>query len=175
MPPEADGDIGFRAVTTADLPLLATWMARPHWAEWWGEADTELGYVQDMIEGRDDTQPFIFTLDGVPQGYIQVWRIASARTEPWLTEAPWLMWLPDNTVGVDLSLADAAMLSRGVGSAVLRAFVARLRAAGETEIIIDPDPANLRAVRAYEKAGFRVIAELQGRTGDSLLMRHAAD
>jgi RimJ/RimL family protein N-acetyltransferase len=172
VPPEGIGEIGFRRVTAGDLPILGEWMARPHWAEWWGAQEVELGYVRDMIAGRDDTEPFIFTIDGVAQGYIQMWRIASARTEPWLTEAPWLMWLPDGTVGVDLSIADAAMLSRGVGAAVLRAFVAQLRAAGETDIIIDPDPKNKQAVRAYEKAGFRVIEALLGRTGDSLLMRH---
>ena len=40
-------------------------------------------------------------------------------------------------------------------------------------IIIDPDPANVRAVRAYEKAGFVPIPELVGRTGDDvLIMQH---
>ena len=168
----ADAPISFRPVTRADLPLLAEWLARPHWREWWGEAETELGYIRDMIEGRDTTEPYLFELDGTPLGYIQMWRIADNRFEPWLTEAPWLAELPDEAVGVDLSLADTARLSQGIGSAVLRAFVTRLRERGHHVIIIDPDPANLRAVRAYKKAGFRPIPELEGRTGDSLLMRH---
>ncbi|MFN4172763.1 MAG: GNAT family N-acetyltransferase [Pseudorhodobacter sp.] len=162
----------FRPVTSADLPLLADWLARPHWRDWWGDPETELGYIRDMIEGRDTTEPFLFEIDGTPRGYIQIWHIADNRFEPWLTDAPWLMDLPDGAVGVDLSLADPSNLSRGIGSAVLRAFVAMLRARGHDYIIIDPDPANLRAVRAYTKAGFRPIPELEGRTGDSLLMRH---
>jgi RimJ/RimL family protein N-acetyltransferase len=174
VPHEGAGQVTFRPVTAADLPMLGAWMARPHWLEWWGEPETELEYIREMIEGRDDTEPFIFAVDGVDLGYIQVWRLASNRVEPWLTEAPWVMWLPDNTVGVDLSIADPEMLSRGVGTAVLQAFVARLRGLGETEIMIDPDPANPRALRAYEKAGFRVIEALRGRTGDSLVMRHDA-
>ena len=48
------------------------------------------------------------------------------------------------------------------------------RDTGFSQIIIDPDPNNIRAVRAYEKAGFRPIAELAGKTGDSLIMRHVA-
>lgn len=175
MPPEAEGLITFRPVLLDDLPMLGEWMAQPHWLEWWGEPEKELGYIREMTEGRDDTEPYIFAVDGVALGYVQVWRVAANRVEPWLTEAPWLMWVPDNTVGVDLSIADPAMLSRGVGTEVLRAFVARLRARGETEIIIDPDPANRRAVRANEKAGFRVIEALRGRTGDSLLMRQEPD
>ena len=48
-----------------------------------------------------------------------------------------------------------------------------LRAEGHETIIIDPDPANTRAVRAYEKAGFRPIPALEGRTGeDVLVMQH---
>jgi RimJ/RimL family protein N-acetyltransferase len=48
-----------------------------------------------------------------------------------------------------------------------------LRELGHQTIVIDPDPANVRAVRAYEKAGFAPIAELEGRTGDDvLIMQH---
>ncbi|MGQ0609717.1 MAG: GNAT family N-acetyltransferase [Paracoccaceae bacterium] len=172
MPAETLAGLRFDPVTAGDLPMLAGWLDRPHWREWWGDPAQELGYIRDMIEGRDDTRPFVFSARGVPLGYIQVWRIASNRIEPWLTEAPWLAWLPDEALGVDLSLADPGMLSRGVGSAVLAAFVASLRAEGAREIVIDPDPANLRAVRAYEKAGFREIEAFRGRTGDCLLMRH---
>jgi len=63
-----------------------------------------------MVEGRDSTRPFLFLVDGEPAGYIQVWRIADARSEPWLTEAPWLALLGDGCVGVDLSIGPAAML-----------------------------------------------------------------
>lgn len=173
MRQETGTDITFTPVTAADLPLLADWLTLPHWREWWsGDAGTEIGHIREMIESSDSTRPFLFWLDGRPVGYIQVWRIADARVEPWLTEAPWVMDLPDDTVGVDLSIGPAALLSQGIGSRALSAFVVLLRAEGHRTIIIDPDPANTRAVRAYEKAGFRPIPELKGRTGDCLLMRH---
>lgn len=166
------GTLVFRPVQEDDLDMLAQWLERPHWRAWWGHPATELGYIRDMIEGRDTTRPFIFEVMGQPWGYIQVWGIAENRVEPWLTEAPWLLDLPDDAVGVDLSLADPARLSQGIGSKVLADFVAMLRDQGHEEIIIDPDRANQRAVRAFQKAGFRTIPELAGRTGDSLLMRH---
>jgi len=174
MPPETHdaGEISFRPVTPADLPLLCAWMVQPHWREWWGDPDVKLASIRDKIEGRDPTEPYLFVLEGQPVGYVQVWFIADARVEPWLTEAPWVMWLPDNAVGVDISLGDGAMLSRGIGSAALAAFVARLRAQGRDFIIIDPDPANSRAIAAYRKAGFRPIPELLGKTGPALIMRH---
>jgi aminoglycoside 6'-N-acetyltransferase len=164
--------ITFRPVVDQDLPLLADWLARPHWREWWGDPETELGYIRDMVEGRDTTQPFLFQIDGTDSGYIQVWYIKDQLGTEWVNEYPWLMLLPEDAVGVDLSLANREELSKGIGTEVLRAFVRNLRRDGYDRIIIDPDPANLRAVRAYRKAGFREIADLLGRTDDSLLMEH---
>lgn len=150
--------IGFRPVQSEDLPLLERWLKTPHWQEWWGEAwESELAHIHDMVEGRDSTRPFLILLDGRPAGYIQYWYIKDALCEPWLTEAPWLRQVPAESVGVDLSIGDAANLSKGIGSAALKAFVDRLRSEGHACILIDPDAANGRAVRAYEKAGFRPL------------------
>jgi len=167
--------IEFRPVTAADLPMLAAWIARPHWQEWWGDPGEEVAHIRDMVEGRDTTRPYVFHEAGAELGYIQAWHIADQRIEPWLTIAPWLTALPDDAVGVDLSIAEAGRLGRGLGSRALAAFVAMLRAEGHATIVIDPDPANTRAVRAYEKAGFRPIPALLGQTGDSLLMQFGGD
>lgn len=164
--------IAFRPVTPDDLRLLSDWMARPHWREWWGDPQTEVGYVRDMIEGRDSTRPFIFQIGGTDKGYIQLWSIGDQQGTELTGEYPWLELLPADCVGVDLSIADEDDLSKGLGTQVLQAFVRKLRQDGHQRIIIDPDPANLRAVKAYRKAGFREIADLIGRTGDSLLMEH---
>jgi len=164
--------IAFAPVTAADLPMLADWLERPHWRQWWGDPATELGFIRDMVEGRDGTcRPFVFSLDGIPAGYIQVWRIGPHQTPEWTTENPWLMELPADAVGVDLSLAEEGALSKGIGSTVVRAFAARLVAEGHETIIIDPDPANGRAVAAYRKAGFRPVPHLEGRTEGVLIMQ----
>ncbi len=167
--------IGFRPMVSADMGMMADWLARPHWSEWWGDPVEELAQLQGMLDGNDTTEPYTFSLDGADAGYIQVWFVTDARVEPWKTIAPWVMELPDDAVGVDLSLADPASLSLGIGTAVVAAFVTDLRHRGFTEIVIDPDPANTRAVRAYTKAGFRPVPELLNRTGDSLIMRHCKD
>jgi aminoglycoside 6'-N-acetyltransferase len=169
---KADADeITFRPVTDGDLPMLRSWMVQPHWQEWWGDAETELGYVRDMIEGRDTTRPYLFLVGDVPMGYIQYWFIDDHRREPWLTDEPWIAELPAGSIGVDLSIGDAAGLGKGLGSAALAAFVRPLWDEGFREIIIDPDPANARAVRAYHKAGFRTIDALKGRFDSVHLMR----
>jgi RimJ/RimL family protein N-acetyltransferase len=170
------GEIAFRPVAAGDLPMLGEWMARPHWQDWWGEPQTELGYVRDMIEGRDPTcLPYLFMIGGEPAGYIQVWQIAPHQTPDWAQDSPWLMELPADAVGVDLSLADGGSLSRGIGSAVLRRFAEDLTAQGHETIIIDPDPGNARAIAAYRKAGFRPIPGITGGAGKALIMQFHPD
>ena len=169
-------DIAFRPVSPGDLAMLGRWMGRPHWREWWGDPEVELGYVRDMIEGRDRTcEPFIFDLDGAPSGYIQVWRIGPHQTPEWAQDNPWLMELPATAVGVDISVADPERLSKGVGSRVLRRFVEGVAATRGAPVIIDPDPKNGRAVAAYRKAGFRPLPHLEGRTSDVLIMQFDPD
>jgi aminoglycoside 6'-N-acetyltransferase len=164
--------IGFVAVQADHYPLLGAWLNAPHLREWWGDPDEELGFIRDMVEGRDTTRPFLIMLDNEPVGYIQYWFIGHHQNEQWVKDHPWLMELPSDTIGVDLSIGDPLKLSRGIGSAALAAFVRMLRDEGHRSIIIDPDPLNTRAVRAYTKAGFRPVPHLQGRTDGVLIMQH---
>jgi aminoglycoside 6'-N-acetyltransferase len=167
--------ISFAPVTAEHYPLLLSWLAKPHMREWWGDPGTELGYIRDMVEGRDTTRPFLILSAGEPVGYIQYWFIGHFQNESWIKDHPWLAELPSDTVGVDLSIGDPERLSRGLGSEALAAFVSTLRDTGYRNIVIDPDPQNVRAVRAYEKAGFRPVASLLGRSGDALIMQHHED
>ncbi len=62
---------------------------------------------------------------------------------------------PAGTRGLDQFIGEPDMLDRGHGSAFIRVFAERLLANGTPRVVIDPDPTNARAIRAYEKAGFR--------------------
>ena len=137
--------IGFMPVAAEHYPLIRKWLNEPHVAEWWGEEDEEIGYIQ-------------------------YWHVGHHQNEEWIKDHPWLAELPSEAIGIDLSIGEAGLLSRGVGSTALSSFVERLAADGYRHIIIDPDPKNLRAVRAYEKAGFRPVPHLAGRTCDDVLI-----
>jgi aminoglycoside 6'-N-acetyltransferase len=52
--------------------------------------------------------------------------------------------------------------------------VADLFGAGAPRVITDPNPRNARAVRAYEKAGFRALDDRRTIAGDALLMSNDA-
>ncbi|HEX5934491.1 MAG TPA: GNAT family N-acetyltransferase [Pseudorhizobium sp.] len=173
MTPIDPARIGFVPVEQAHYPLLRAWLNAPHLLEWWGDPDEEFGFIRDMVEGKDTTRPFIIVYDAEPVGYIQYWFLGHHQNEAWIKDHPWLLELPSEAVGVDLSIGEADKLGVGLGSAALRNFVAMLHGLGHETIIIDPDPANVRAVRAYFRAGFRPVPELEGRAGnDVLIMQH---
>ena len=110
-----------------------------------------------------------------PSGYIQVWSVGPHQNEDWSKDNPWLMELPSHAVGVDLSIGEADNLSKGIGSAVLRAFVDKLKAEGHTAIIIDPDPENTARSARLSKAGFRPVPNLAGNTQGVLIMQHESN
>ena len=62
------------------------------------------------------------------------------------------------------------MVGCGHGSAFVRAFVDDLLRQGTPRVITDPSVANARAIRAYEKAGFRRDREVDTPDGPALLM-----
>ncbi len=62
------------------------------------------------------------------------------------------------------------MIGRGHGSALIRTFVDDRLRSGAPRIVTDPDPANKRAIRAYEKAGFASDRLVDTPEGVALLM-----
>jgi aminoglycoside 6'-N-acetyltransferase len=62
------------------------------------------------------------------------------------------------------------MIDRGHGSAFIHIFADGLLAGGTPRLVTDPDPANARAVRAYEKAGFHRDRKVDTPDGPALLM-----
>jgi RimJ/RimL family protein N-acetyltransferase len=170
--PNSATQIGFVPVTAEHFLLIRRWLEEPHVREWWGEPDDELGKIRDKVEGRDTTRPFIITADGEPVGYIQYWFVGQQQKAESIAEYPWLTELPADAVGVDLTIGEPTKLSQGIGSAALEEFVKKLLGEGFSNIVIDPDSDNARAIRAYEKVGFRPIPHLLGRTGDALIMQY---
>ena len=150
----------FRPMSADDLPLVRDWLRVPHVKEWWHDAD-DFEFVSGDLAHHDMAQ-FIVTMDERPFGYLQCYRIGDwhAGFGP----------QPDGTRGVDQFIAEPGMVGRGHGSAFIRQFIEGLLDSGTPRIVIDPSPTNPRAIRAYEKAGFRRVHEIDTPDGRALLM-----
>jgi RimJ/RimL family protein N-acetyltransferase len=108
---------------------------------------------------------FIAYQESMPIGFIQSYVALGAGEGWWPTETD------PGVRGIDQFLADANALNQGIGTAMVRAFMAQLFADLEvTRIQADPKPSNGRAIRCYEKAGFRRLGEVDTPDGVALLM-----
>jgi len=154
-------DYSFRPMTSADLPLIRRWLALPHVRQWWGDPQDQYTLVSgDLDEPAMDQ--YIVSLAGNPFGYLQCYDLTAWNSD--------FGQQPQGTRGIDLFIGEPDMIERGHGSALIRAFADERLRQGAPRMVTDPDPANLRAMRAYEKAGFEKVGMVDTPDGPSLLM-----
>jgi aminoglycoside 6'-N-acetyltransferase len=155
-------DYAFRAVTVADLPLLAEWLERPHVCRWWGEPGEVLISIEEHL--RDAAvEPYMVMLDGRDFAYIQV---ADLDME----DDAALDGQPEGTCGIDQFIGIETLLGKGHGPAFMERFCQELFEKGKSRVLVDPHPDNIFAIRAYTKAGFQRLGETNTNYGRALLM-----
>jgi aminoglycoside 6'-N-acetyltransferase len=157
----------FRDVTEDDLPLLRQWLAEPHVAEWWGDAEEALAEIRQAMDDIA-TEPLIVELDGRPIAYLQSYDPHLEDDHPYQDQ-------PTGTLGLDISIGPPELVGVGHGSAIVRQYAQLLFEEGVPRLVIDPDPTNLRAIKAYEKAGFTAFGERRTIYGPALMMSLDAD
>jgi aminoglycoside 6'-N-acetyltransferase len=157
----------FRGMSRVDLPMIRRWLQTPEVVRWWGDPDEQYELVSSDLDHPDMDQ-FIVSLDGRPFAYIQCYRLST-----------WNQGFgdhPKETRGIDQFIGEPDLLARGHGGKFIRQFVDECFKNGAPRVVTDPDPVNMRAVRAYEKAGFERVGLVDTPDGTSLLMvRHSFD
>jgi aminoglycoside 6'-N-acetyltransferase len=151
----------FQPMTAADLPLVLRWLQQPHVMQWWGDTHEQFELVSGDLEVETMDQ-FIVAVDGRPFGYIQCYDLTDWNSG--------FGTHPAGTRGIDQFIGEPDMIGCGHGSAFIRAFVEDKLSAGAPRMVTDPDPANARAIRAYEKAGFARDRLVDTPDGIALLM-----
>ena len=152
----------FRPMSAADLPMVRRWLETPHVAQWWHDPDAQFTLVSEDLDHPAMDQ-FVVTADDRPFAYLQCY-------DPTAWSDNGLGRHPHGTRGIDQFIGEPDMIDRGHGSALIRSFVDELLKTGTPRVVTDPDPANTRAVRAYEKAGFQKIRLVDTPDGRALLM-----
>ena len=159
----------FRPLAERDLPLLSEWLNRPHVAEWWDDGPVSCSAVREKylprIVGPTSVSPNFAILNGTPVGFIQSYVAAEQGNGWWPDESD------PGVIGIDQFLADAESLGKGLGTEMVSQFALALFGdRSVTRIQVDPEPTNLRAIRCYEKVGFRKQSVIETPDGLALLM-----
>ena len=140
MTPTENPTVSFRRLQDTDATLMLAWLQRPHVKQWWNDGDDTLEKVRKHYCGKPDEVSRFVLLSAInqPIGYFQYYPLA------------------DNVIGIDQFIGDAALINQGLGTIAVSAFIARiLESHSPKMIIVDPEPDNRRAIRCYEKSGFR--------------------
>lgn len=166
-------DVRFRPLTDADLPLLHRWLNEPGVVRWWEGEDVRWEAVmRDYGSGRADarTEHWIACLDGIDVGWIQCYAVVDSPEE---ADAWWRLGVDRTAAGIDYLLADPQARGRGLGAAMIRAFVRDVvfgRHEDWTQVCASPYEANVASWRALEKAGFRFVGVVPDDDGPCRLM-----
>jgi aminoglycoside 6'-N-acetyltransferase len=136
----------------SDLPLLERWLRSPHVVRWWGTPDLHL---TELAQRSRDTHAVI-TAGGRPVGYL-CWQ----RPSPSELEAAGLTDLPEDLVDIDILIGEPELLGRGVGPRALVLLLAKLHGEGVGFAGLGTSTSNRVAIRAFEKAGFRLFRDFE--------------
>ena len=159
----------FSPLQEGDLPSLREWLLRPHIAEWWGPAESVAELRESYITGIAEpnaTRAYIAYQGSNAIGFIQSYVVMGSGSGWWEEETD------PGARGTDQFLAEQSELGKGLGSAMIRAFVTQLLAHPSVTVVqTDPDPTNLRAIRSYKRAGFQEVGLVITPDGHAMLMR----
>lgn len=152
-----------RPVHFSDLPLLTEWSARPHVSCWFGGESPD---ANDLRDAR--VAMWIAMLQSRPFAYLQDYDVHG-----WSSHH--LDFLPPGSRGIDMYIGDPDCIGLGHGWKLLRQHAEALMARGAPALGIDPHPDNQAAIRANEKAGFRVVGgPIDSQWGRVVLMTRRA-
>jgi aminoglycoside 6'-N-acetyltransferase len=144
----------------ADLPHLVAILREPDVARWWpgfDETEARLAFL-----GRDDVTVLAIEYQGHPIGAVQF----HEQDDPSYRHA-----------GVDLFVS-SAFQGKGLGGEAVKGVARHLfQTRGHHRIVIDPAADNQRAIRVYERVGFRQVGVMRqyergpdGRWHDGVMM-----
>lgn len=161
--------IELRLMREDDLPLLHTWLNQLHVTQWWGNEGLTLNEVCENYLPRtlaaNRVTPYIASLGGTPFAYAQSY-VALGSVDGW-----WENETDPGVRGIDQSIGEPALLGKGLGTRLVQALLAHLFAdPSVTKVQTDPAPNNTRAIRCYEKAGFKRIGTVVTPDGPAVYM-----
>ena len=156
--------IEFRPLAEDDLPLVEEWLRRDHVARWWRDDIAEsLAEYRAALEGREPTDHFMIVVDGCAIGMIQTYLVSD------YPEWEAIVQVGEGVAGVDILIGEEELIGRGLGPRILTEFAGDVITS--PAVIATVEEENRRSWRAFEKAGFRHVRDVEEAGVPHRLMR----
>lgn len=145
--------IKFSKLTIEDIPAIIKWIRSSHVIEYWDSAqnvdDIHLYNKYTKRLNEDDIDTYIIQITGKSIGLIQTYFVDDLK--------PFKIF--DIAKGIDLFIGEVDYINKGYGTDIMKRFLQHQVFNDETVryACIDPEVANERAIRVYEKVGFQIV------------------
>ena len=152
-------EITIRDFTETDLPLMFKWLTDKRVLEYYEGRD--IRFTMDtlsahFLEEIPDGFRMIIEYKKSPIGYAQAYQLSGELFDEYD--------YPDDghiVFAMDQFIGEPKYWSKGIGSSFLKMMASHLKENMAAErVLLDPHQDNKRAIRAYEKAGFKIIKSL---------------
>lgn len=169
-----EGSLRVRHLVEADAPLLVRWLSDPRVLEFYGGRDRpyDVGSIRQSFFNEEPITRCMVEWQGRSIGYLQFYEVPPSE----MTEYGYRADEP--VYGMDQFIGEPELWNRGIGTRTVAAVARYLKASRALRVVTDPETWNVRAVRSYEKAGFRKVRLLpkhewhEGQMRDSWLMEY---
>lgn len=153
-------DLTVRTLEQPDAQLLAKWLSDPLVLEYYEGRDRphDMNLVQEhFYQNTDGVNRCIIQYNGQGIGYLQYYLIDEEdRREYGYTD------LEGRIFGMDQFIGETGYWNKGIGTKLINAMTTYLAAEEQaSKIIMDPQAWNERALRVYDKCGFKKIRLLE--------------
>jgi aminoglycoside 6'-N-acetyltransferase len=148
------------------MPQLNEWLQREHVHRWWGDTKTleeTVAYYGPALRGEEPTDHYVIVVDGRDAGMVETYLVSD------YPEWEAIVQVGAGVAGVDLLIGEADLTGRGLGPEILRAFVREVIAVDACVASVDEE--NGPSWRAFEKAGFRRVRDIEEEGRPHRLMR----
>ncbi len=161
--------ITFQPLQETHFFLLLKWLETPHVKLWW---DAYAEWTLELIENKyrnyvkgfkrlefkgcvieKPTHAFLICIDDKEVGYIQYYNVYDFPCE----QGDEIEGIPDSLAALDIFIGEDGFLGKGLGSRIIKQFLSEYVDPHYDACFVDPDTANIRAIRTYENAGFKKI------------------
>lgn len=143
--------INLRQSTIEDLPILNDWDNQQHVID--SDPDDDWNWEYELTRTPEWREQLMAEVDGRPIGFIQIINPAQEESQYWGT-------ISEGYRAIDIWIGSADDLGKGYGTEMMQLSLARCFSNPEVHrVLIDPLASNVRAIKFYERIGFKFLED----------------
>ncbi|WP_205600718.1 GNAT family N-acetyltransferase [Gracilibacillus sp. YIM 98692] len=155
-----NGNLKVRNLKEKDNYLLAKWLSNPSVLEFYEGRDNpfDLDKVNKVFyTPKDDKVKCIVEFDGNEIGYIQFYQLNDETKKEY-------GYFNEKVYGTDQFIGEVEYWNKGIGTLLVTTMVKYLIEHEKADrVVMDPQTRNTRAIKCYEKSGFKKVKILPNR------------